>query len=417
MALGEGATIPTIPESRIIRDLRTSTCNSLPRSLSARQSNQCLPTTSPSSGIILSSLLGFIIMHLFRLASTAFVLLRKPDATKTTTLYSTTVADLTAQKYADFREWLTQSGGNVSDKIELKPSSRGGGYGAFVTEAVEEGEVLFTVPRKACFTLDDAISDEACGEAFRKVIEKAGPGGNTVVMAGYLAKEWLKAMEDLDNGRKLLDTSKFGPYLRTLPWERGVNSQEHILFWSENEVESRLKGSMCYSEAKALREEVALAIKVMNSIVSLTVREYRGEYEDDGGFKWPWQVQVESKNEMLEGLPEATKGAFVSILTRAFQDGDGDEEKLVPMLDMLQHSDEPNISHAMRKHDGTVEVRARRTLEAGEELLNQYRSERDESMPYHRFFTRFGFVPGIQEDISNLLEDNSSIFFAQKAEV
>jgi hypothetical protein len=106
-------------------------------------------------------------------------------------------------------------------------------------------------------------------------------------------------------------------------------------------------------------------------------------------------------------------------LTRAFQDGDddeGDEEKLVPMLDLLQHG-VPNISHVMRKVDGCVEVRARRKLEAQEELLNQYRSELEESMPYHRFFTRFGFVPGIQEPIQNLLRDKSSIFFAQKAEV
>lgn len=366
-------------------------------------------------------------MHLFRFASTAFLLLREGRKTTTTTTTSrrflsttTTTAtdDVTAQKYADLLAWLQETkGGELNDSIELKPSTRGGGFGAFVTSDVPKDSLLFSVPRKACFTSDDAVTDEACGEAFRKVIEKAGPGGNTVVMAGYMAKEWLKAIEDLDNGRNLAETSKFGPYLRTLPWERGVNSQEHILFWSDDEVETRLKGSMCYSESVALRDEVALATKIMNGIVSQTVREYRGELEDDGGFRWPWQVDTQEKSEMLEGLPKATKGAFVAILTRAFQDGEGDEEKLVPMLDMLQHSDEPNVSHAMRKDDKTVEVRARRDLKAGEELLNQYRSEREESMPYHRFFTRFGFVPGIQEDVTNLLLDKSSIFFAQKAEV
>jgi hypothetical protein len=120
----------------------------------------------------------------------------------------------------------------------------------------------------------------------------------------------------------------------------------------------------------------------------------------------------------VEGLSEAVTGAFVSLLTRAFEDGDedGNEEKLVPMLDLLQHGD-PNVSHVMRKVDRFVEVRARKKLEAKEELLNQYRSEFEESMPYHRFFTRFGFVPGIQEPIQNLLKDKSSIFFAQKAEV
>jgi hypothetical protein len=56
-------------------------------------------------------------------------------------------------------------------------------------------------------------------------------------------------------------------------------------------------------------------------------------------------------------------------------------------------------------------------LKAGEELFNQYRQESDEKMPYHRFFTRYGFVPGISESITNLLKDKSSIFVAQKAEV
>lgn len=71
----------------------------------------------------------------------------------------------------------------------------------------------------------------------------------------------------------------------------------------------------------------------------------------------------------------------------------------------------------MRKDDGTVVVRAGRDLKAGEELFNQYRSEQDEQMPYHRFFSRYGFVPGISENMANLLRDSSPIFFAQKAEV
>lgn len=206
----------------------------------------------------------------------------------------------------------------------------------------------------------------------------------------------------------------FGPYLRTLPWARGINNQEHILFWDDEEIESTLKGSMCYSEAKAIREEVSFAIRIINGIIGDTVRAYRGELSDT--FQWPWQ-RSSRVGMLLEGLPEAVKGSFVCVLTRAFQDGDNDQEKLVPLLDMLQHSDEPNVSHAMRKEDGSVEVRARRALEATEELLNQYRPEIEETMPYHRFFTRFGFVPGIQEAIPVLLKDRSSIFFPQKAEV
>lgn len=161
-----------------------------------------------------------------------------------------------------------------------------------------------------------------------------------------------------------------------------------------------------------------LAIKVLNGIVGPSILACREKEGDGSGgiFQWPWESKEPRVTGIVDGLPEAVKGAFVSLLTRSFQD-DGDDEKLVPMLDMLQHCDEPNVSHARRKADGTVEVRAKKDLAAGEELLNQYRSEREENMPYHRFFTRFGFVPGIQEPIQDLLQDRSSIFYPQKAEI
>ena len=119
-------------------------------------------------------------------------------------------------------------------------------------------------------------------------------------------------------------------------------------------------------------------------------------------------------------MAEAITGAFVSLLTRAFDDEEDENgtEKLVSLLDLLQHSATPNVRHAMRvSSDRAVEVRARRDLKADEELLNQYSSEEDESMPKHRFFTGFGFVPGEQTEAIQLIQEKSKIFFAQKAEV
>lgn len=331
---------------------------------------------------------------------------------------------LDQSKYDALLEWLeAQDGSEIHPAVELRPSTLGDGYGAFVSSAVPEGDLLFAVPRSACVTLEDGTEDFTCGPAYRNLVEKAGPGGNTVVMAGFLATERLRSLEHTkqaqENGEITCANSPFGPYLETLPWDRGNNNQEHVLFWSSDEVDALLSGTMCYDEAVSLRAEVDLATKVLDGIVGKTIRAFRGKDSADSGFKWPWQATLESTTPRgpVKGLPEAVTGAFVSLLTRAFQDGDEDEEKLVPMLDLLQHSDEPNVSHVMRKEDGRVEVRARRQLQPNEELLNQYRSEMEESMPYHRFFTRFGFVPGIQEPVQNLLRDKSTIFFAQKAEV
>jgi SET domain len=343
------------------------------------------------------------------------------DTTKTV---RNTIID---KKYERLLEWMKSKDGiYISEKLTIRPSNRGGGYGAFVVSntihddgqighdnvlpVIEKNEILFTVPRSACITLDDALNDNYYGEGFTALIERAGPGANTVVLAGYMAAEWLKCCEISSE----INESQYGPYLATLPWIRGVNSQEHVLYWDDSQIESLLKGSMCYGEAVDLRKEMKIATKVLNTIIGRALLEK----EQESAFRLPWE-RKEPVTE-VKGLANAIMGAFVSVLTRAFEDdyGDGNgQEKMVPLLDMLQHSDQPNVSHFMRKSDGAVEVRAKEPMKPGDELLNQYRSEAEENLPYHRFFTRFGFIPGVQEPIENLLKDKSTILFAQKAEV
>jgi hypothetical protein len=285
---------------------------------------------------------------------------------------------------------------------------------------VAEDQVLMTIPLSACVTLDLVLQDPRCGVAFKNLLDKVGPGGETVVLAGFLAKEWLVQQHntkiDLDGSSqrpKQYRDAQFAAYLEILPWTRFSNQQEHILYWTDEEVDYNLMGTMCYQEALDLRAEVKLAIRVLNGIVGSEIREYRGELPK---FNFPWEAPAEP-NKIVEGLAEAVQGSFVSLLTRAFLDGDEDE-KLVPLLDLLQHSETPNIRHVTSEEDGTVEVRARRDLEAGEELLNQYHAPgSEESMPQHRFFTRFGFIPGNSEPLQSLLADKKSILFPQRSEV
>lgn len=150
-------------------------------------------------------------------------------------------------KYDNLIRWLKSKDAIVNESIYIQESSRGGGYGAFVSTLIQSGDLLFTVPRSACITVDNVKADQQCGQVFQKIMEKAGPGGNTVVMAGYLAKEYL-CWKDGDN---------YGPYLETLPWERGINAQEHVLFWNSDTIDAILKGSFCYREAKELQSEVS----------------------------------------------------------------------------------------------------------------------------------------------------------------
>jgi hypothetical protein len=269
-------------------------------------------------------------------------------------------------------------------------------------------------------------------------MEQAGPGSDTVIIAGYLAKEYLLLQEyerrskEVENG-VLVDSSattrlksiKYGTYLGSLPWKAGVNAQDHILFWEAESVESLLKGSFAYEDAVDIKTSVTQATKILNGIIGPTINRARGaeDIEDSNrGFRLTWQAK--NRNDVsytdLEGLQEAINGAFVICLSRSFaftfmRDNAEEEECLIPILDTMQHSNDPNISLGNSEvHPNFIEVKAAADVEAGNELFNRYKPEDDENMPYHKFYTRFGFVPGVTEPIVNLLENRSTIFFPKQ---
>lgn len=359
--------------------------------------------------------------HLAAAAATALLSLSSPNV-KTGT---------TTEEYGNLLTWLDESFSTsyIHPSIKLAPSTRingGGGHGAFVTSSLSENDLIFKIPREACITSSDVLQDEDCGKVFKALIDKAGPGGFTVCLAGYLAKEYLCHLEskELDNG--VTSPSKFGPYLDTLPWKRGWNGQEHVLYWTNDEIETYLKGSLCWKESNDLRGEVKFARNLLNGLIGPAVLKARDEIEEEKPlipfleFTKPPPPKITAP---VDGLGRAVRGAFVILLTRAFDDDydseieSEDAERLIPLLDMLNHDNEPTITYKTNPDDGSIEVRARRDVEAGEELFNRYREEEEMNMPYHRFFSRFGFVPNIDESPKNLLEDKSSIFFAKKREV
>ena len=142
-----------------------------------------------------------------------------------------------------------------------------------------------------------------------------------------------------------------------------------------------MEGSEAFEDAVGIREEVALACKVHRGLIGKAVRD---AYKRNGMNLWDiWKAD--------EDIDKAVRGAFVSILSRAFFQED-EESRLVPLLDMLQHSPEPNVVHRVEEDaDGDWVVRARSPLKAGTELLNCYDGG---ELSDAKFLSRFGFVPG-----------------------
>jgi hypothetical protein len=281
------------------------------------------------------------------------------------------------QYYVQLLQWLqynvTQSW--ISSKVKISPSKISGssfmsGYGVFSTGAISEGELLFVIPSDGCISFSSSIMNDDFGERLRLRLKGAGPGGSTVGLAGWLAKERLKLI--LDHQTHV----SFQPYLSILPWYK--EEQDHVLFYSDQQIQSL---SQLYpqaaEDAKGLRLEVEIAKKLLCPIIL----DFLIGCKD---------TSLSHYKHCKELCHEAITAAFVIVLTRSFYSNDIQEERLVPLLDMLQHNDTPTIRHESDVK-GNVYVYARYNIDEGQEIYNQYAAK--DSMESYQWLTRFGFLP------------------------
>ena len=318
---------------------------------------------------------------------------------------------------------------HISAKFTIAPSPLGG-YGGFATAALRKNEVLFRIPRECCVTYDDALSDPDIGGVFQQIKRDRLPSWGMILIAGWIAKEYMLANDfgcassvegvGADVGGRNSNRIKHLPYLQSIPWERGSFGQDHILFWSDEEVETLLKESLAYDDATLIRKTVESTIQLLGDFVIPIVRNIRLQSQNhdhttinsDGDES----CDDSSRADIMNTFERAIKGAFVIALSRSFaeevEDDEGTvevENVLLPLIDMLQHNNAPNTE--LEPYDDFVIVRARRDVDAGEELFHQYQEENDNVIPPHKFFTRYGFIPGVREPTIDLLKRRDSIFF------
>jgi len=315
--------------------------------------------------------------------------------------------------HADLLTWLKQNPNTfVSPKFSLQPSTLGG-YGGFANAPIPKDELLFRIPRECCVTYEDALSDPDCGEAFRLIKEKRVPSWRMILIAGWIAKEYLVAKEYEEAITTEKDGIKHSAYFQSVPWDRGSLGQDHLLFWSDEEVETLLGGSLAYEDALLIRKTVDNAVMLLCGVMVPIVHGVRVGLRDQDLHSTDDDADY---TDILERLQQAIRGAFVIALSRSFaEEVECDDESievenlLLPLIDILQHSNTPNT--ILEPYEDYVLVRARRDVESGEELFHQYQEENNDVIPPHKFFTRYGFIPGVKEPIAELLKGRSHLFF------
>ena len=292
--------------------------------------------------------------------------------------------------HATLIKWLQEHPTTyISPKFTIEQSKLGG-YGGFSSAAgFADGELIIRLPRECCVTPEDALYDPSCGEIFQQAKQKRVPSWAMLIISGFIAKEYL-----LSNRMKNKTAIKHSPYLQSIPWVQGELGQDHVIFWSQEKVDMLLGESLAYNDALIVRKTVDSAIRLLKDVIRPIVED--------------------ADDEEIEG---AVKGAFVVCLSRSFaeevESDDGTtlevENAMLPLLDVLQHSNNPNTS--LESYDDFILLRARGDISAGEELFHCYQEERDDVIPKHKFFTRYGFIPGVRTPVVELLESKSSLFF------
>ena len=254
--------------------------------------------------------------------------------------------------------------------IELRASNAGDGIGAYLTQPVQAGDVLFAIPSEAFISLGTALRHPQLGSAFQQLWEESSDGG-VAVLAGLIAHHQLNGEEP-------------HPYLGMLP--TGLDEQNHVLWWADDEI-ALLAGTSAYDEAVSLRAEAAA---VCDQLLATALAADAAQHGN-------------------AAVRDAVRDALVSVLSRSYgvlSDSGRECKALVPLLDALNHrGSAPTVGYSFTGaagdeggcggeggRDGLLIARSLCDLSTGEELLVSYGDQADLAFGLH-----YGFVPPTDE--------------------
>ena len=264
--------------------------------------------------------------------------------------------------------WLSKIPGAQLDRVELRGSLLGDGVGAYSTEEIGDGEVVFAVPSKSFISVSDALTHPLLGPEMRKLWDAtaAEDSKGSVLLAGLLAHLQLNIGENSD----------FLVYLDMLP--KHTPREKHVLWWSEAEM-GLLEGLSSKAGLEELRRDVESSIATLCSGVLAADVVKHGE----------------------ANVCSAVRAGFVSVLSRTYAvaSSDGrDFRTLIPLLDALNHRAPPNVRYSFEGQaceaglSGLLVARAIGQFNQGEELAITYGDH-----PAFIFCGYYGFVPALLE--------------------
>ena len=236
------------------------------------------------------------------------------------------------------------------------------------------------------------------GDYYRVLKDKKVKDWGLILLAGWLAEERMLSEDSRKAGSEIY--TKHKAYTDSVPWGRDEFGQDHVLYWTDDEVDTRLRpGSHAHDDAVLIRRTAEGAARMLGEF---TLPVLMGNRED-------LELDDTSLETLRSDYAEAVRAAMAICLSRSFEEevedgasgGVGSEMCLLPLIDALQHSNDPNTR--LESYDDCVLVLAARDVDRNEELFHRYQEEDEGVIPKHRWFTRYGFVPGGTEEAQEVV--------------
>ncbi|XP_016117050.1 N-lysine methyltransferase setd6 [Sinocyclocheilus grahami] len=236
----------------------------------------------------------------------------------------------------NFLQWCASVKLTLSDKVYLSKEGTVAEYGMLAKEDIEEGHVLFSIPREVLLHQATTKVKKVLEEG-KKSLESAS--GWVPLLLGLLYEY-------------TCPQSHWKPYLSLWPDFRTLDQP---MFWSEEEREKLLKGT-------GIPEAVETDLKKLQDEYNNIVLPFMKSHPD------LWDPEKHTL--------ELYKSLVAFVMAYSFQEPDEDEEKepnppmMVPMADMLNHISKHNAN--LEYTPECLKMVSVRPIEKGEEVFNTY---------------------------------------------
>lgn len=245
----------------------------------------------------------------------------------------------TDEALSQFLNWCKQSGLQLSSKVYVSKEGTVADYGLVAKEDVEEGEVLFSVPRSALLSQHTTV--------IRDLLKKEEAALES--RSGWVPL-LLSMMFEITN-----DESCWKSYFSLWP---GFCTLHHPMFWSEEERNRLLLGT-------------GVAVAVEKDLINIE--------EEYDSIVLPFMKSHPDTFDPRKHTLDLYKKLVAFVMAYSFQEPDEDEDEelkslnppmMVPMADILNH---------VANHNANLEFTAEclkmvsiKKINGGEEIFNTY---------------------------------------------